>query len=324
MPFDADWDRWTHAVREAARLHHVVRAELADRLSVPAAARAAMDALLLIRERTRGGWLRWDVFGPHPAGVLREAGVFDPQQHWLGRWVCRTLWGRRAPLHIWTLGGLELPRPLPVGRTALFAVAALAALGQATFLLPAVTGLLTAGAVGVAAAAGLPAATRRLTRRRVRVIAMGEVYAGIFFRLLADEQRLRMLAERSGRHELTRAAAVLPRLVWDAAALVPLAADDVEARSLLLGYTQSLALLVDQAVTVERQEKAVESVIRDDRAAAVPVRQALPEGLLPRHLLDEARLELEELGEGLRHAREVLGGTHDDGTQRVRSGEGNE
>ncbi|MDX3204718.1 hypothetical protein ABZZ79_22095 [Streptomyces sp. NPDC006458] len=321
LPFGADRDRWTHAVREAARLHHAVRAELAGRHSAPAAERAAMEALLLVRERTRSGWLRWDIFGPNPAGVLREAGVFDPEQHRLGRWVCRSVWGRRPPQYIWTLGGLELPRPLPVGRTALFTVAAFAALGPATSLLPAATGLLAAGSVGVAAAAGLPAAVRRLTRRRVRVVGTSEAYAAVFFRLLADEQRMRMLAERSGRYELTRAAAVLPRMVWDTAGLVPLAADDVEARDLLLGYAQSLALLVDQAVEVLRQEEAVESAIRDDRAAAVPVRPALPEGLLPRHLLDEARLELEELGEGLRHAREILGGAHDDGTQRVRSGE---
>ncbi|MFI2906744.1 hypothetical protein ACG2OD_00520 [Streptomyces sp. PDY-4] len=321
LPFDADRDRWTHAVREAARLHHAVRAELAGRLSAPAAVRAAMEALLLIRERPRGGWLRWDVFGPHPGGVLREAGVFDPGQHRLGRWACRTVWGRRAPLHIWTLGGLELPRPLPVGRTALFTVVAFAALGPAASLLPATIGLLAAGAVGLAAAVGLPAAVRRLTRHRVRVVESEEAYAAVFFQLLADEQRLRMLAERSGRYELTRAAAALPRLVWDTAGLVPLAANDVEARELLLGYAQSLALLVDQAVEVERQEEAVESAIREDGAAAAPVRPALPEGLPPQHLLDEVRLELEELGEGLRHAREVLGGAHDDGTRHATSGE---
>ncbi|WP_331731584.1 hypothetical protein [Streptomyces sp. NBC_00073] len=255
LPFDTDRDRWAHAAQEAARLHHAVRAELAGRPSAPAAIRAAFEALLLIRERTRGGWLRWDMFGPNPAGVLREAGVFDPEQHRLGRWVCRTVWGRRPPLHIWTRGGLGLPRPLPVGRTALFAVAAFAALGPATSLLPAATGLLAAGAVGVAAAAGLPAAVRHVTRCRVRVVATGEAYAAVFFRLLAGEQRLRMLAEHSERSELTRAAAVLPRLVWDAAGLVPLAADDVEARALLLGYAQSLAFLVDQAVEVERQEE---------------------------------------------------------------------
>ncbi|MFI5822895.1 hypothetical protein ACIA8I_27940 [Streptomyces rishiriensis] len=323
LPFDADRDRWIHAVREAARLHHAVRAELDGLLSAPAAERAAME-VLLIRERTRGGWLRWDIFGPNSAGVLREAGVFDPELHRLGRWVCRSVWGRRPPSYIWTLGGLELPRPLPVGRTALFTVAAFAALGPAASLLPAATGLLAAAAVGVAAAAGLPAAIRRFTRRRARVVETGEAYAAVFFRLLADEQRLRMLAERSGRYELTRAAAVLPRLVWDAAGLVPLAADEVEARGLLLGYGQSLALLVDQAVEVERQEEAVESAIRDDRAFAAPVRPALPEGLLPRHVLDEARLEREELREGLRHAREVLGGVHDDGTQTARSGESDE
>lgn len=323
LPFDADRGRWTHAVREAGRLHHAVRAELGGRLPAPATEKAAMEALLLIREQTRGGWLRWDIFGPNPAGAVREAGLFDPEQHRLGRWACRTVWGRRPPLNIWTLGGLELPRPLPVGRTALFTVAAFAALGPATTLLPAATGLLAAGAVGVAAAIGLPAAVRRLTRRRVRVVETGEAYAAVFFLLLADEQRLRMLATCSGRYELTRTAAVLPRLVWDAAGLVPLAADDVEARGLLLGYAQSLTLLVDQAVEVERQEKAVESAIRDDRAA-VPVRPALPEGLLSRHLLDEARLELEELGAGLRHAREVLGGAHDDGTRTARSGESDE
>ncbi|MEU7072878.1 hypothetical protein AB0B30_27485 [Streptomyces narbonensis] len=324
QPFGADQDRWTHAVREAARFHHAVRAGLAGQISVPAAERAAMEALLLIRERTRGGWLRWDIFGPDPAGLLREAGVFDPEQHRLGRWVCRSVCGRRPPQYIWTLGGLELPRPLPVGRTAMFTLAAFAALGPATYLLPSATGLLAAGAVGVAAAAGLPAAVRRLTRRRVRVIEYGEEYAAVFFRLLADEQRLRKLAERSGHYELTRAAAVLPRLVWDAAGLVPLAADDGEARALLLGYAQSLALLVDQAVEVGRREEAVESAIRDDRATVVPARPALPEGLLPRQLLDEARLELEELGEGLLHARKVLGADHDEGTQPVRSGESDE
>ncbi|MFD8416916.1 hypothetical protein ACFV2Q_35145 [Streptomyces sp. NPDC059650] len=324
LPFDADRDRWTHAVREAARLHHTVHAELPGRLSVSAAERASMEALLLMRERTRGGWLRWDIFGQHPAGVLREAGVFDPEQRRLGRSVCRSVWGRRPPLYVWTLGRFELPRPLPVGRTALFTAAAFAALGPATSLLPAATGLLVAGAGGVAAAAGLPAAVQRFTRHRVRVVETGEAYAAVFCRLLADEQRLRMLAERSGRYELTRAVAVLPRLVWDAAGLVPLAADDVEARGLLLGYAQSLALLVDQAVEVERQEEAVESAIRDDHAPATPVRLATPEGLLPRALLDEARLELEELGQGLHHAREVLGGAYDDGTQHARSGESGE
>ncbi|MEU4111082.1 hypothetical protein [Streptomyces sp. NPDC027717] len=323
LPFGADRDRWTHAVREAARLHHAVRAELAGRLAAPGTERSAMQALLLIRERTRGGWLRWDIFGPHPAGVLREAGVFDPGQHPVGRWVCRTVWGRRPPLYIWTLGGLELPRPLPVGRTALFTVTAFAALGPATSVLPAASGLLVAGVAGLVAAAGLPAAVRHLTRRRVRVVETGEAYAAVFFRLLAAEQRLRMLAERSERYELTRAAAVLPRLVWDAAGLVPLAADDVEARELLLGYEQSLALLVDQAVEVERQEEAVESAIRDDRAPASPARPALPEELLPRALLDEVRLELEELGHGLRHAREVLGGA-DEGTQHATNGERDE
>ncbi|MFJ4152005.1 hypothetical protein ACIP10_31140 [Streptomyces galbus] len=203
-------------------------------------------------------------------------------------------------------------------------MAAFAALGPATSLLPAATGLLAAGAVGVAAAAGLPAAVRRITRRRVRAVDTGEAYAAVFFGLLAAEQRMHMLAERSGRYGLTRAAAMLPRLVWHAPGLVPLAADNVEARVLLLGYAQSLALLVDRGVEVERQEEAVESAIRDDRAAAVPVRPALPEGLLPRHLLEEARLELEELGEGLRHAWEVLGRAHDDGTQHVRSGESDE
>lgn len=324
QPFGADRERWTHAVREAARLHHAVRAELAGRLPASAAERSAMEALLLIRERTPGGWLRWDVFGPHPAGVLREAGIFDPEQRRLGRWACRIVWGRRPAQYICSLGGLELPRPLPVGRTALFTLAAFAALGPATSLLPAATGLLAAGAVGAAVAAGLPAAARSLTRHRVRVVETGEVYAAVFFRLLADEQRMRMLAERSGRRELTRAAAVLPRLVWDAAGLVPLAADDVEARDLLLGYAQSLGLLVDQAVEVERQEEAVESAIRDEGAAAVPARPALPDGLLPRGLVDEARLELEELGEGLRHAREVLGGAHGDGTQSAWKGENDE
>ncbi|MEU5137095.1 hypothetical protein [Streptomyces californicus] len=147
------------------------------------------------------------------------------------------------------------------------------------------------------------------------------MYAAVFFRLLADEQRMRMLAERSGRHEVTRAAAVLSRLVWEAAGLVPLASEDVEARGLLLGYAQSLGLLVDQAVEVERQEEAVESAIRDEGAAAAPVRPALPEGLLPRGVVDEVRLELEELGEGLHHAQEVLGGAHGDGTQSARKGE---
>ncbi|MEU8544546.1 hypothetical protein AB0C52_31895 [Streptomyces sp. NPDC048717] len=314
QPFGADLDRWTHAVREAARLHHAVRVELAGQLPASAAERAALEALLLIRERTPGGWLRWDIFGPHSAGVLREAGIFDPEQHRLGRWVCRSLWGRRPPQYIRSLGGLELPRPLPVGRTALFTLAACAALGPATSLLPVTAGLLAAGAVGMAAAAGLPAAVRLLTRRRVRVVETGEAYAAVFFQLLAGEQSLRMLAERSGRYELTRAAAVLPRLLWDAAGLVPLAPDDVQARALLLGYAQSLALLVGQAAEVERQEEAVESAIRDDRAAVVPVRPALPDGLLPRQLLDDARLGLEELEEGLLHAREVLGGAHDEGT----------
>lgn len=74
---------------------------------------------------------------------------------------------------------------------------------------------------------------------------------------------------------------------------------------------------------VERQEEAVESAIRDDRAPASPARPALPEELLPRALLDEVRLELEELGHGLRHAREVLGGA-DEGTQHATNGERDE
>ncbi|MFD4609999.1 hypothetical protein ACFWOT_18235 [Streptomyces sp. NPDC058440] len=98
-----------------------------------------------------------------------------------------------------------------------------------------------------------------------------------------------MLAERT---ELTHAAAVLPRLVWDAARLVPLAADDAEAHELLLGYAQSFALLADQAVEVEQPEEAVESAVGNDLAPAPPARPALPEGLLLRALLDEARLEL--------------------------------
>ncbi|WP_406003902.1 hypothetical protein [Streptomyces sp. NBC_00829] len=49
---------------------------------------------------------------------------------------------------------------------------------------------------------------------------------------------------------------------------------------------------------------------------------ALPEGLLPRASLDEARLELAELGQGLRHARDVLGGAADGDADHVEKGEG--
>ncbi|MEU2769822.1 MULTISPECIES: hypothetical protein [Streptomyces] len=88
-----------------------------------------MEALLLIRERTRDDWLRWDIFGPNQAGALREEGLFDSEQHRLGRWAYRTVWVRRAALRIWTLGGFDLPRPLSVGRTALFTATAFSALG---------------------------------------------------------------------------------------------------------------------------------------------------------------------------------------------------
>ncbi|MFI6688410.1 hypothetical protein [Streptomyces sp. NPDC050485] len=314
MPFDADQDRWTHVVRAAARFRDASHTEL-----------AAPEALA-IRERTRGGWLRWGAFAgrSHPASVLREAGVLDPAQRRVGRWACRTVWGLAPPLYIWTVGGFLLPRPLPVGRTAVFAVVAAAALGPASSLLPAGFGLLGAVAVGLAVSSGLPAAVRRLTRRRVRVVGGDEPYGPVFFRLLAAEQRLRILAERSERPELARAAAVLPRLLWDAAGLVPVAADDPEARELLCGYAQSLGLLADQAAEVEQQEEAVEAAIRDERASVVPARAALPEGLLPRALLEEARLELEELGQGLRHARELLDGAPEGGHRHARSGETDE
>ncbi|OEJ29044.1 hypothetical protein AS594_36170 [Streptomyces agglomeratus] len=192
----------------------------------------------------------------------------------------------------------------------MFTATAFAALGPVTSVLPTSARLLAAGALGAAVAAGLPAAIRHRTRRRVRVVKDVETYAAVFFRLLASEQQLRMLAGRSGRSKLTRASAVLPRLLCDTAGLVPLAAGDPEARELLLGYEQSVALLVNQAVAVERQEDAVESAIRDDHAFAEPTGPALPDGLLPRACLGE-------LGQGLHHAREVLGGADAD----ARSGE---
>ncbi|OEJ22094.1 hypothetical protein AR457_40105 [Streptomyces agglomeratus] len=312
LPFDADREWWADVLREAVPLQYAARAALARRPS-SGAARAAAEAQLQIRERARGGWLRWGVLSAgwlRPAGVLREAGVFDPGQNAVGRWFCRMVWGRRAPLCIWTLAGLEPPRPLQVGRAAVFTVTAFAALGPVTSVLPTSARLLAAGALGAAVAAGLPAAIRHRTRRRVRVVKDVETYAAVYFRLLAGEQQLRMLAGRSGRSKLTRVSAVLPRLLCDTAGLVPLAAGDPEARELLRGYEQSVALLVNQAVAVERQEDAVESAIRDDHAFAEPTGPALPDGLLPRACL-------EELGQGLHHAREVLGGADAD----ARSGE---
>ncbi len=328
LPFDGDEPRWDSALRHAARVHHAVHAELARRTTVPPALRAAAEAQLLIPERTQHGWLRWETFDasgrPHPAGRLRVAGVYDPAQNsgWLG--ICRTVWGRRPPGYIWTIAGRELPRPVPVGRAAAFTVTAFATLGPATSALPPAVRLIAAGALGAAVAAGLPAALQHATRRRVRVVDNAQAYAPVFFRLLAGSQHLRALAKRSGHYELARAAAILPRLLWDAAGLVVLAAGDEEARELLLGYAQSLELLVEEAVEVERQEEAVESAIRDEgsthRAHAAVA--ALPEGLLPRASLEEARLELEELGQGLRHARDVLEGEADGSQNHVERGEG--
>ncbi|MFI5987833.1 hypothetical protein ACIBEA_44160 [Streptomyces sp. NPDC051555] len=172
-------------------------------------------------------------------------------------------------------------------------------------------GLLAAGVFGAAVAQGIPVAVRRATRHRIRTVTDGQMHATVFFRLVAYEQRLRALARNSGRSELARAAAMLHRLLWDAAGLVPLAEHDEQARELLFGYGESLALLVDQAVEVERLEAAVESAICDERPLRMPANEPadLPEGLLPLAAVEEAARELEELGQGLRHARVVLNST---------------
>lgn len=299
LPFGGDGQRWDYALRETARRLYA----------------APADTGLVVRERTRQGWLRWEAVvdeRSHLHGRLREAGVFDPAQSrgWL--WFCTMVWGRRPPTYIWTFAGHELPRPLPVGRAALFTATALAVFGPATSLLPGPTRLLAAGALGAAAAAGVPAAVQHITRRRVRIVDRSQLYAPVFFRLLAGEQQLRRLAQRSGRQELARAAAMLPGFLWDAAGLVTLAEDNAEAGEALLGYEESLTLLVEQGVEVERHEEAVESAIHQESALSLPDTDAsaaaLPGGLVSRASLDAARRELEELGHGLRHAREVLDG----------------
>jgi hypothetical protein len=297
LPFDGDGQRWDHAVRDEAR-----------RLSA-----APADMHLVVRERTQRGWLRWDVVADADSclhGGLREAGVARPGQGRVWVWVGRTVWGSRPPACIWTFAGHELPRPVPLGRAVVFTATALAAVGPVTAVVPAATGLLAAGVLGAAAAAGIPAVVRRVTAGRMQVAGRDEVYAPVFFRLLAAEQHLRRLAQRNERPELARAVDVLPRLLWDAAGLVARAEHNAEARELLLGYEESLALLVEQGVEVEYQEEAVESAIR--REPDLPVTEAgeptVPDGLMSRAVLDEARRELEELGHGLRHARTVLDG----------------
>ncbi|WP_209446046.1 hypothetical protein [Streptomyces sp. MZ04] len=312
MPFGGDEQRWNHAVRDTARRLH----------SEP------VDTDLVVRERTRQGWLRWEVVADersHLHGRLREAGVFPPVQGrgWL--WLCKTVWGRQPPTYIWDFAGQELPRPIPMGRAVVFTAVTLAALGPAMAMLPAMTRLLTAGVVGAVAAAGLPAATRHATRRRVRVVGKEEVHAPVFFRILTGAQQLHVLALRSERPELARAVAMLPGLLWDAAGLVALAEDNAEARQHLLGYEEALTLLLEQGIEVERQEEAVESAIREQPALLAPGADAaaLPDQLMPRSVLDEARRELEELGHGLRHARGVLRGASNNETgDSTRKGDG--
>ncbi|MEU5958165.1 hypothetical protein [Streptomyces sp. NPDC047525] len=268
-----------------------------------------------MHEITRHGWLRWDVAADeqfHPHGRLQEAGIFMPAQSRGWRWLSKTVWGRRPPTYIWALAGHELPRPVPLVRALVFTATALAALSPALALLPAPTRLLAAGLLGALAAAGVPAATQQATRRRVRVVGEHQLYAPVYFRLLAGEQQLRRLAQHSERPELARAVAIMPGLLWDAAGLVPLAENCNEARDFLLGYEESLSLLVEQGVEVEREEAAVERAIREDPVPTeLDVGTApLPGALMPRSALDEARRDLEELEQGLRHARSVL---RDDG-----------
>ncbi|MFJ3946128.1 hypothetical protein [Streptomyces griseoaurantiacus] len=309
LPFSGDPGRWEYALRAADRLFW----------------EAGTD--LVVPERTRQGWLRWEVVADEQAqlhGRLREAGLLDPAQHRGWRWLCRAVRGHRPPTYIRTFGTLELPHPIPVGRAAVFAVTMLAALGPLTAVVPAPFRLLAAVAVGAVATAGLPALLQYVTRRRVRVVDSGAAYAPVFFRLLAGQQQLHGLVRRSGRHELARAEAILPVLLWDAAALVVLAGDSVEAREVLLGYEESLTLLVEQAVEVERQAEAVESAICAEPALPpLPVAGAgLPDGLTSRAWLDEAREQLEELGHGLRHAQDVLRGAQSDDTDNsMRKGE---
>ncbi|RLU82004.1 hypothetical protein CTZ27_31070 [Streptomyces griseocarneus] len=308
VPFDGDEVRWNSALRETARRYH---ATVADRPVL----HAVVAELRLIRERTRHGWFRWealpseDPFGDASLGLLlREAGVLDPGQGLAGRWACRAVWGRQSPAYVLDVGGVDLPRPIPAIRAVVFTIATFAALVPATSVLPGIAGLVAAALAGAAVAQGVPAGLRQATRRRVRVVGDHTAHALVFFQLLAHEQQLRALARASGRDELARVAAMLPRLLWDAAGLVPLAEGDEQARELLLGYEESLAALVDQAAEVEREETAVESAILRDRPALAETTgtSALPDGLLPLASLTEARRELEELSQGLRHARDVL------------------
>ncbi|MFF4531547.1 hypothetical protein ACFY1P_20040 [Streptomyces sp. NPDC001407] len=329
VPFDGDQGRWSGALRETARRYHDAAVELVVRPAQQPALRSVVDALRLIPERTRYGWLRWEALpttaeaGGEVPGLVREAGVLDPGQGSAGRWACRAVWGRRPPLYILSLAGVDVPRPIPATRATVFTLAAFAALVPVTAVLPGVAGLLAAALAGAAVAQGIPAGLRRATRRRVRIVGDGAAYAMVFFRLLAYEQQLRALAQRSGRGEVDRAAALVPQLLWDAAGLVPLAEDDEQARELLLGYEESLAALVGQALEVEREDAAVESAILDDPspATAVPL-TALPDGLLSLDALEEARREMGELQQGLRHARHVLGGEDDGESSKERAEDG--
>ncbi|WP_424892319.1 hypothetical protein [Streptomyces sp. XH2] len=322
VPFDGDEVVWIDALRETARRYHAAT-EPGQPIN-----HAAVAELRLVRERTRHGWFRWEaVASPASsggaAGLLREAGVLDPTLGITGGWACRAVWGCQPPTFVLSLG-IGLLRPVSAARAAAFTVATIAALQPAKSVLPGPPGLIAAALFGIAMAQGVPVGLRQATRHRVRIVADNAAYAPVFFQLLAHEQQLRALARGSGRDELIRAAAMLPRLLWDAAGLVPLAEDDDQARELLLGYEESLAILVDQAVEVDREEAALETAIRHEHPVPVTVAEtpALPDGLLPLASLDEAGRELQELRQGLRHARTVLGGGDDNGTNRNATGDG--
>ncbi|WP_328373118.1 hypothetical protein OG800_49705 (plasmid) [Streptomyces sp. NBC_00445] len=176
-------------------------------------------------------------------------------------------------------------------------------------------GMLATAVLGAAAAVGLPLACRALTGRWVRVVRDLDAYGPVFFRLLGVEQQLRAAAARSPHEEVARAAALGPRLLWDAAGLIPAAANNPGARALLLEYEESLSAIVDHAAAVEREHAAVESAVQgtcSPHASCVEqeLNEAFPGSVrgaaLPRTVLDDAVRDLDELAQGLRHARTVL------------------
>ncbi|MFI9779501.1 hypothetical protein ACIHCV_33235 [Streptomyces sp. NPDC051956] len=126
---------------------------------------------------------------------------------------------------------------MPVGRAAVLTVTAFATLGRTTCALPPAFRLIAAGTLGAISGGRPPWGLAARHPAPGGVVDSVEVYASVFFRLLASGRHLRTLTGRNRRYELARAVAVLPWLPWDAADLVPLAAGYEEARE----HTRAMA-----------------------------------------------------------------------------------